>query len=80
MSEERNKSRAWIWWIVAFVVAAVMYPMSLGPALFICGFFDADERPVIGTAYAPLVPLYRTLRPYTQSFHDWGVKARKSIQ
>jgi hypothetical protein len=78
MSDEpKKRSRAWIGWTL--IAGLVLYPLSIGPVLFICGFFSLDEPTALGIVYAPLIPLDRELQPYHQAWRDYGALAHKSL-
>ena len=52
MSEERQKSRAWIWWAILLLV---MYPLSIGPAARIVDRADSDRgEEIITVIYYPI--------------------------
>jgi len=71
MSEERYKSRAWIWW--AAVLLFVMYPLSIGPAAWIVERAGSDRgEEIITILYHPLKLAYERSELISDAF-DWYI-------
>jgi hypothetical protein len=82
MSDEpKKRSRAWIGW--ALVVALVLYPLSMGPALWVATKIaeERDDHQIVSSVfrfYEPLLEAARAtgaiplLNRYVQWFADYG--------
>lgn len=59
MSEEKHKSRAWIWWAAIAVLA--LYPLSIGPAMLLAEYLGG--APLVLAVYSPILATIRRCRP-----------------